>query len=148
MNPTEFEAKLRAGEAWHGERVPAERWAVVRVDGRGFSGFTQAHFQKPFDPRFYELMAQTARALMEQWDGLRAFFESDEISLLLPRNFTHFNRGHEKLVSLCGRVRLGALHAPERASGAFRRARLGRRIARRGRRLLPLESERRRSLRA
>ena len=59
MNPTEFEAKLRAGEALHLERVPDGQWAVVRVDGRGFSSFTQAHFAKPFDPKFYELMAMT-----------------------------------------------------------------------------------------
>ena len=101
MNSHQFDARMRAGEAWHDERVPANKWAVVRVDGRGFSRLTQANFAKPFDPQFYELMAQTARALMEEWDGLYAYFESDEISLLLPRDFTHFGRGWEKLVSLC-----------------------------------------------
>ena len=101
MNPRQFEARLRAGELWHGARVPDEKWAIVRVDGRGFSRFTGAHFEKPFDPRFYQLMAQTARALIQEWDGLYAYFESDEISLLLPHDFTHFGRGWEKLVSLC-----------------------------------------------
>lgn len=100
MNPRQFEARMRAGEVWHGERVPDDKWAIVRVDGRGFSRFTAAHFEKPFDPKFYELMAATARALMQEWDGLYAYFESDEISLLLPRDFTHFGRGWEKLVSL------------------------------------------------
>ncbi len=101
MNQQQFEAKMRAGEAWHGERVPADKWAIIRVDGRGFSRFTETHFDKPFDPKFYDLMAQTARALMQEWDGLHAFFESDEISLLLPHDFAHFGRGWEKLVSLC-----------------------------------------------
>ncbi len=101
MNPRQFEAQMRAGEIWHGERVPADKWAIVRVDGRGFSRFTQQHFAKPFDVKFYDLMAQTARALMQEWDGIAAYFESDEISLLLPRGFTHFGRGWEKLVSLC-----------------------------------------------
>lgn len=101
MNSRQFDAKTRAGEIWYGERVAAAKWAVVRVDGRGFSRFTGAHFAKPFDTKFYELMAQTARALMQEWDGLTAYFESDEISLLLPQNFTHFGRGQEKLVSLC-----------------------------------------------
>lgn len=101
MTPEQFEAQMRHHEIWHGERVSAEHWAVVRVDGRGFSRFTGAHFEKPFDVKFFDLMAQTARALMEEWDGIYAYFESDEISLLLPRDFTHFNRGQEKLVSLC-----------------------------------------------
>ena len=91
---------MRAGELWHEERVAAGKWAVVRVDGRGFSRFTQRHFAKPFDAKFYDLMAQTARALMQEWDGRLAYFESDEISLLLPQGFTHFGRGWEKLVSL------------------------------------------------
>ena len=101
MNQRQFEARLRAGELWHAERVPAEKWAIVRVDGRGFSRFTEANFDKPFDAQFYDLMARTARALMEEWGGLYAYFESDEISLLLPQDFTHFGRGWEKLVSLC-----------------------------------------------
>lgn len=101
MNHRRFDAQMRAGEIWHGERVAADQWAVVRVDGRGFSRFTGAHFEKPFDVKFYHLMAQTARALMQEWDGLYAYFESDEISLLLPQGFTHFGRGWEKLVSLC-----------------------------------------------
>ena len=101
MNSQEFEAHLRAGETFHGARVPDDNWAVVRVDGRGFSGFTERNFTKPFDPKFYNLMAQTARALMEEWDGRHAFFESDEISLLLPQSFNQFGRSHEKLVSLC-----------------------------------------------
>lgn len=92
---------MRAGETWHGEHVAADKWAVVRVDGRGFSRFTGAYFEKPFDVTFYDLMAQTARALMREWDGLYAYFESDEISLLLPQGFSHFGRGQEKLVSLC-----------------------------------------------
>ena len=114
MNQDQFEARMRAGEIWHDARVPINHWAVVRVDGRGFSGLTERHFNKPFDARFYDAMAQTARALMEEWDGLHAFFESDEISVLLPRDFAQFGRGWEKLVSLsaaCAAVHFG------RASG-------------------------------
>ena len=81
--------------------MPADKWVIVRVDGRGFSKFTQQHFEKPFDARFHDLMEQTARAVRQEWDGIYAYFESDEISLLRPRDFTHFGRGWEKLVSLC-----------------------------------------------
>jgi tRNA(His) 5'-end guanylyltransferase len=100
MNQQQFEAKMRRGEAWHGLRVPNDVWTVVRVDGRGFSRFTQQHFQKPFDERFHQLMAATAQALLEEWEGLYAYVESDEISLLLPFGWTHFDRSVEKLVSL------------------------------------------------
>ena len=101
MTQQQFEAQMRAGEVLHNERVPADKWTIVRVDGRGFSRFTEANFSKPFDDRFYDLMSQTARALMQEWDGLYAYFESDEISLLLPRDWTHFGRSWEKIVSLC-----------------------------------------------
>jgi len=100
MNQQQFEDKMRRGEAWHGLRVPDDVWTVVRVDGRGFSRFTQQHFQKPFDERFHQLMTATAQALLEEWEGLYAYVESDEISLLLPLHWSHFHRSVEKLVSL------------------------------------------------
>lgn len=100
MNNDQFEAILRAGEAFHSLRVPREKWVVIRVDGRGFSRFTQAHFDKPFDARFHELMVETAQTLLEEWDGIFAYTESDEISLLLTRDWSHFDREVEKIVSL------------------------------------------------
>lgn len=45
-------------------------------------------------------MTSTAQALLEEWEGLYAYVESDEISLLLPLGWTHFHRSVEKLVSL------------------------------------------------
>lgn len=100
MNSDEFEAKMRALEMYHGLRVGADQYIVIRVDGRGFSGFTGQHFEKPFDQEFHTLMLETARTLLVDFQGLYAYTESDEISLLLPRTCTLFDREVEKLVSL------------------------------------------------
>jgi tRNA(His) 5'-end guanylyltransferase len=38
---------------------------VLRLDGRGFTTFTaRAGFDKPFDPRFQDLVRQIAEALL------------------------------------------------------------------------------------
>lgn len=100
MNPNEFERQMRRGEVFHSLRVPPECWTVIRVDGKGFSRFTETRFEKPFDPRFRDMMIAAAVALMEGMNGLYAYTESDEISLLLPRNWDAFDREVEKAVSI------------------------------------------------
>lgn len=101
MNPDEFEALMRAGEAYHGLKVEPDKWIVLRVDGRGFSKFTlDQEFDKPFDPRFRDLMLATTAQLLEDVGGVYAFVESDEISVLLPKDTDFFKRSIEKLVSI------------------------------------------------
>jgi tRNA(His) 5'-end guanylyltransferase len=90
---------MRALEYFHGVRLLPGAWVVLRLDGRGFSRFT-AGFQKPFDPRFHELMVRTAQSLLEQLQGLYAYTESDEISVLFRPDWELFDRELEKLVSL------------------------------------------------
>jgi tRNA(His) 5'-end guanylyltransferase len=77
---------------------------VVRVDGRSFTRLTGARFDKPFDPRFHELMVGTARALLEELQGVYAYTQSDEISVLLPRATELFDRELEKLVSIAAAI--------------------------------------------
>jgi tRNA(His) 5'-end guanylyltransferase len=100
MRPDEFEARMRALEVYHPLRLPPGAWVVLRVDGRGFSRLTEASFEKPFDSRFHEGMVESARTLLEEFQGLFAYTESDEISLLLPRTWDLFDRELEKTVSL------------------------------------------------
>ncbi len=104
MNPNEFERKMRLGEAFHALRLPPNAWTVVRVDGRSFSRFTETRFDKPFDPRFRDLMLAAARALMAELNALYAYTESDEISLLLPRSWATFDREVEKTVSVAAGI--------------------------------------------
>jgi tRNA(His) guanylyltransferase len=104
MNPDEFERRLRAGECFHALKIPPGTWAVLRLDGRGFSRLTEARFDKPFDLRFHELMCEAARALVIDLGALYAFTESDEISVLMPRGSTLFDREVEKLVSVSASI--------------------------------------------
>src|SRR5689334_11800238 len=100
MKPDDFEQRLRALEYFHSLRLLPGAWAVVRVDGRGFSHFTEAHFEKPFDPAFHTLMVQTAKALLTELQGMYAYTESDEISVLFRPDWNLFDREVEKIVSI------------------------------------------------
>jgi tRNA(His) 5'-end guanylyltransferase len=100
MRPAEFEKRMRELEYFHGLRLLPGAWPVLRVDGRGFSRFTATRFEKPFDSQFHELMVLTARRLLEELQGVYAYTESDEISVLLPRDWALFDRELEKVVSL------------------------------------------------
>ena len=96
----DLEQQMRALEYFHGLRLRPHAWPVVRVDGRSFSRLTAARFAKPFDERFHTLMVETATALLGELGGLFAYTESDEISVLLDRDFDLFDRELEKLVSV------------------------------------------------
>lgn len=85
MKPDEFERKMRHGERFHHLRVENDSFLVVRVDGRSFSRFTERKVEKPFDARFHNWMRATAEALFVGFDGIYAYTESDEISVLLPK---------------------------------------------------------------
>ncbi len=99
-NFDELEKEMRKLEIFHSLRVLPGAWIVLRVDGRGFSKFTQNRFKKPFDPLFHQAMVEAAQRLLVEFHGLYAYTESDEISLLLPRECGLFDREVEKLVSV------------------------------------------------
>ncbi|GIG11610.1 tRNA(His) guanylyltransferase Thg1 family protein [Catellatospora coxensis] len=100
VDADEFEAAQRAREYFHGLTLLPGAWTVLRLDGRGFSRFTEQHFDKPFDERFGGHMVTTATALLTELGARYAYTESDEISVLLPPGFDLFGRGVEKLVSI------------------------------------------------
>lgn len=104
MNTDEFEQRMRGLEYFHSLRLLAGTWPVLRLDGRGFSRLTEASFDKPFDLQFHRLMCGTAEALMSELGGLYAYTESDEISVLLPRDTELFDREVEKLVSISASI--------------------------------------------
>ncbi|WP_407667026.1 tRNA(His) guanylyltransferase Thg1 family protein [Myxococcus guangdongensis] len=100
MDADELAGRMRQGEWFHSLRLLPGAWAVLRVDGRGFSRFTQERFEKPFDPLFHRLMVRTASTLLEELQGVYAYTQSDEISVLLRPDASLFDREVEKLVSL------------------------------------------------
>ncbi|WP_433176317.1 tRNA(His) guanylyltransferase Thg1 family protein [Actinoallomurus sp. CA-150999] len=108
MRSNELEARMRALEWFHSLTVLPGAWAVVRVDGRSFSRFTENRFDKPFDVRFSGFMTEAARALVTALGGRYAYTESDEISVLLDRSSDLFGREVEKLVSIAASVATAA----------------------------------------
>lgn len=104
MHGEQFEAGQRAREWFHSMAVLPGAWTILRVDGRGFSRFTEDRFDKPFDLRFSELMTEAARTLLVELGARYAYTESDEISVLLDPHSEIFGRGVEKLVSLSASI--------------------------------------------
>ncbi|WOO82212.1 putative tRNA(His) guanylyltransferase [Vanrija pseudolonga] len=74
---------------------------VVRVDGRGFHKFSDAHnFEKPNDQRALDLMNAAARAVMDEFgDVVLAFGQSDEYSFLMRRSTNVYSRRRSKINS-------------------------------------------------
>jgi tRNA(His) 5'-end guanylyltransferase len=99
-----FEKQMRSLEYFHNLRLLPRAWAIVRVDGRGFSQFTELRFDKPFDLKFHELMVQTTKALLEEIQGIYAYTETDEISVLCRPEWDFFDRSLEKIVSISASI--------------------------------------------
>jgi tRNA(His) guanylyltransferase len=100
MHPDDFESKMRRYESFHGLTVLAGAYPIIRVDGRAFHTHTEKlGFTRPFDRFFHECMQQTAEALLNSMEGVYAYTESDEISVVMRPNSDIFGRGVEKLVS-------------------------------------------------
>ncbi|MBW4575472.1 MAG: hypothetical protein KME08_09335 [Aphanothece sp. CMT-3BRIN-NPC111] len=104
MDNNAFEKQMRSLEYFHNLRLLPGAWVVIRVDGRGFSRFTESRYDKPFDLKFHKLMMQTAKALLEELQGIYAYTESDEISVLFPTEWNLFDRSLEKIVSISASI--------------------------------------------
>ena len=99
MNKHEFEAHMRQFESF-GKTPVAPGYIVLRVDGKGFSKFTENHFKKPFDKVMSKIMINVATVLTTEFSAVYGYTQSDEISLLLPRDFNRYDREPAKLISL------------------------------------------------
>lgn len=105
MDKDAFEQQMRSLEYFHTLRILPGAWVVVRVDGRGFSRFTQhSRFEKPFDLEFHKTMVHTAKALLEGFHGIFAYTQSDEISVLFHPDWDMFDRSLEKVVSISASI--------------------------------------------
>jgi tRNA(His) guanylyltransferase len=79
-------------------------WIIIRLDGRSFSKLTKTSLKKPFDLEFHKLMVQTAAALLSELQGIYAYTESDEISVLFLPNWDLFDRSLEKIISISASI--------------------------------------------
>jgi tRNA(His) guanylyltransferase len=103
MKFDELDARMRVYETAHDHCVLPGIWMVVRLDGRNFTRLTKdiCEFERPFDIRFRDLMADTVEHLMNS--GFRVIYgytESDEISLLLHPKDESFGRKLRKVHSV------------------------------------------------
>lgn len=104
MKVDDLGARMRELEWFHALRAPPGAWIVLRVDGRSFSALTEKAFKKPFDERFHAAMLVATERLFTELDGVLAYTESDEVSVLLHPETELFNREVEKLVSISAGV--------------------------------------------
>lgn len=87
------------------KRIPL----IIRVDGKAFHTLTRG-LQRPFDPRFIKVMLATATKLCEEIQGTKlAYWQSDEISLLITDYDTlttqaPFDKNLQKLVSISASI--------------------------------------------
>ena len=94
---------MRRFEAFDDANVMPGVFLVLRADGRNFSRLTKVvhQLEAPFDERFRDAMVAATRRLFEC--GLRTVFgytESDELSVLLHRDDSPFDRKLRKLNSI------------------------------------------------
>ncbi|KAL1458466.1 hypothetical protein WDU94_008617 [Cyamophila willieti] len=75
---------------------------VVRVDGKGFHKFTEAHgFEKPNDRDGLLLMSKAAACVMEEFNDIScAYGQSDEFSFVFNRDTNVYKRRTEKILSV------------------------------------------------
>jgi tRNA(His) 5'-end guanylyltransferase len=104
MDSDVFEQKMRELEYFHNLRILPGAWVVIRLDGRSFSKFTKSRFQKPFDLEFHKIMVQTTSDLLQELQGIYAYTESDEISVLFSPNWDLFDRSLEKIISISASI--------------------------------------------
>jgi tRNA(His) 5'-end guanylyltransferase len=104
MRFDDLDQKMRVFETAHDLCVLPDLYMVARLDGRGLTRLTKEvhRFEAPFDPRFRDLMVETAEHLMSGcgFNTVYGYTESDEISLLLGLGENSFGRKLRKLISV------------------------------------------------
>jgi len=79
----ESAATLKDLEKQYRTVLPDRSYAVIRVDGKGFSKYTKG-LERPFDAKFTRDMQETALFLCEKIEGAQAAYtQSDEISVII-----------------------------------------------------------------
>ncbi|XP_074642272.1 putative tRNA(His) guanylyltransferase isoform X2 [Tubulanus polymorphus] len=76
-------------------------WIVIRIDGKGFHKFSDAHnFIKPNDSRALHLMNKAADVVMKEFkEVILAYGQSDEYSFVFRKETNLYGRRKSKLIS-------------------------------------------------
>lgn len=73
--------RMKAYETCYDVRIPARTYTIIRLDGKGFSKYTEM-FEKPFDGKLSMVMDTATIRLCEAFHPKFAYTQSDEISLV------------------------------------------------------------------
>jgi len=93
--------EVKKFEYYAANKVLDNCYIAVRVDGRSFQmEVKRLNLKRPFDRKFRNAMCFAAKEVMADFGALFAYTESDECSFLFQKEFSMFERRHEKLVSL------------------------------------------------
>ena len=100
MTFKEFDKQMRKYEEKIDQKIDANSYIAVRLDGKGFTKMTLNNdFKKPFDTYFRDKMVATTSYLMtdSRFNIIYGYTQSDEISLLFSPNENTFNRKVRKI---------------------------------------------------
>lgn len=76
-------------------------WIATRTDGRAFHSEVQRlKLKRPFDKRLRNAIAFASKEVISDFGALFAYVQSDECTFLFSKEFSLFERRHEKLASL------------------------------------------------
>lgn len=77
---------MKGYEIYSSLQVPKNSKIIVRLDGRRFHSLARdLKLEKPYDERFYEVMAKVCEDLFKEFSPIFVYTFSDEISLLLDK---------------------------------------------------------------
>ena len=122
MKFDDLDGRMRRFETAHDHNVLPGIFMVARIDGRNFTRLTKEihQFEAPFDERFRDLMLETTRHLMDcGFRSVYGYTQSDEISVLLHRDESSFDRKLRKLDSILAAEATSAFVLGLGASAAF-----------------------------
>lgn len=124
MNRAEFEAlgdKHKKYEGMNQQYFMPMLPIMVRLDGKAFHTFTKG-LARPYDARMSHCMAVAAKAVLEITQGLIAYTQSDEITVIIPAQENMFYGGRrDKINSVLAAAasvafnKAIAIHIPEKA---------------------------------
>ena len=96
-NPETLGGRLKGYESDYEREIDPELHIVCRIDGHKFSKFTKG-FLKPFDEILSNAMVLTTIDLLEEFNAVTSYTQSDEITLIIPslKDITVDNRESHK----------------------------------------------------
>ena len=76
-------------------------YIIIRIDGKGFTKFTDAHqYKKPNEIQGIRLMILAGLSVMESFPEIfLGYGQSDEFSFAFKKNAHLYNRRHEKILT-------------------------------------------------